>query len=466
MSENVGSLWPTKVPSLSDTADIQEALRLYHYGANSGTGVGLYTLSNTDPANLVTTYGVATHLQYLKDRLDATDADLLLTLNQGDFTAKGQLLSASAASTLYVLDVGSNAEVLTVDLTTSSGLKWVSPEVTAISANTFTNKTISGTDNTFSNISLTSAVTGTLPYNNGGTGQSSYAKGDIVYASATNTLSKLAATTDGLILTLASGAPTWASAPVSLPTQTGNGGKLLTTDGSTASWTSTISAPTLTLATSSSTTDARISWDTTNKKLKIGDGTSSADFVSSTYDTLRNNNATLTTNNYTLVLTDKDKMVQLNNGTTAATVTIPLNSSVAFPVGSQINLFQTSTGQVTVTPPVITTSTFASGGAALATTFLISVANAAILIGQRVTGTGFTANTVVTGVSGTTITVSPAITSQVAGVVSFSIPVWGTPGLKLRSAYSSATLIKIVPDSRTSANYPNDTWILIGDIAL
>jgi hypothetical protein len=45
----------------------------------------------------------------------------------------------------------------------------------------------------------------------GGTGQTSYATGDIVYASATNTLSKLTAGTDGQVLTLASGVPSWAA---------------------------------------------------------------------------------------------------------------------------------------------------------------------------------------------------------------------------------------------------------------
>ena len=45
----------------------------------------------------------------------------------------------------------------------------------------------------------------------GGTGLTSYAAGDIVYASATNTLSKLTAGTDGQVLTLASGLPTWAT---------------------------------------------------------------------------------------------------------------------------------------------------------------------------------------------------------------------------------------------------------------
>ena len=45
----------------------------------------------------------------------------------------------------------------------------------------------------------------------GGTGLTSYATGDIVYASATDTLSKLTAGTDGQILTLASGVPSWAA---------------------------------------------------------------------------------------------------------------------------------------------------------------------------------------------------------------------------------------------------------------
>ena len=46
----------------------------------------------------------------------------------------------------------------------------------------------------------------------GGTNQTSYATGDILYASGANTLSKLTAGTDGYVLTLASGVPTWAAA--------------------------------------------------------------------------------------------------------------------------------------------------------------------------------------------------------------------------------------------------------------
>jgi hypothetical protein len=50
---------------------------------------------------------------------------------------------------------------------------------------------------------------------------------------------------------------------------------------------------------------------------------------------------------YTLVLADAGKLVELNNAS-AITVTIPLASSVQFPIGTQINLLQTGAGQVTV----------------------------------------------------------------------------------------------------------------------
>ena len=46
----------------------------------------------------------------------------------------------------------------------------------------------------------------------GGTSQTTYTTGDILYASATNTLSKLAVGSTGQVLTVASGAPSWAAA--------------------------------------------------------------------------------------------------------------------------------------------------------------------------------------------------------------------------------------------------------------
>jgi hypothetical protein len=69
-------------------------------------------------------------------------------------------------------------------------------------ADTLTNKSIDGSTNTITNVSLTTGVTGILPIANGGTGQSS----------ATNAINAI------------------------LPTQTGQSGNFLTTNGTTASW--------------------------------------------------------------------------------------------------------------------------------------------------------------------------------------------------------------------------------------
>lgn len=56
-------------------------------------------------------------------------------------------------------------------------------------------------------LSLSTPVTAT----NGGTAQSSYATGDLLYASAANTLAKRAIGTTGQVLTVSGGIPTWAS---------------------------------------------------------------------------------------------------------------------------------------------------------------------------------------------------------------------------------------------------------------
>jgi hypothetical protein len=51
---------------------------------------------------------------------------------------------------------------------------------------------------------------------------------------------------------------------------------------------------------------------------------------------------------YTLVLSDAGKMVEVSNAS-ANTLTVPPNSSVAFPVGTIIDILQTGAGQTTIT---------------------------------------------------------------------------------------------------------------------
>jgi len=117
---------------------------------------------------------------------------------------------------------------------------------------TLTNKTINGSNNTVTNISLTSGVTGTLPVANGGTGATTAAAartslglviGTNVLAFDTNlqafTTAFTLPTSDGTsgqaLITNASGTISFGDVD-SLPSQSGNSGKFLTTNGTAASW--------------------------------------------------------------------------------------------------------------------------------------------------------------------------------------------------------------------------------------
>ncbi|CAB4149147.1 hypothetical protein UFOVP637_21 [uncultured Caudovirales phage] len=68
---------------------------------------------------------------------------------------------------------------------------------------------------------------------------------------------------------------------------------------------------------------------------------------------------------YTFVLTDNGKLVTASNGS-AQTYSIPTNASVAFPVGTQINLIQIGAGQVTVSATTPGTTTILSNAATAA----------------------------------------------------------------------------------------------------
>lgn len=100
---------------------------------------------------------------------------------------------------------------------------------------TLTNKTLvapalgtpaSGVLTNLTGLPLTTGVTGALPIANAGTNITTYTTGDILYASATNVLSKLAAGSNTNVLTLTAGVPAW-TAPA-------GGGAALSNDTATA----------------------------------------------------------------------------------------------------------------------------------------------------------------------------------------------------------------------------------------
>ena len=143
-----------------------------------------------------------------------------------------------------------------------------------------------------------------------------------------------------------------------------------------------------------SSTNVAIQWNETSDKWELtNDGSTYGNLVT-TADSLTVSAAMIAdvvtnaqTASYTLVLGDKNKIVEMNVAS-GNNLTVPPNSSVAYPVGTQINILQVGAGQTTV-----------------------------------VQGAGVTVN--------------------------------AAPGLKLRTTWSYATLIKRATDS----------WVLVGDIS-
>jgi hypothetical protein len=132
-TESIGALVPTAIPGYEDAADIQSALRAYHYGSYS------YNPANTSTASLVNP-SIAYTITNLQSQITAIGSG---GINPSILTAKGGLITATAASTPVQLTVGgSNGMVLTVNNATATGLEWAAPVVTPTNSVTLTNKTL------------------------------------------------------------------------------------------------------------------------------------------------------------------------------------------------------------------------------------------------------------------------------------------------------------------------------------
>jgi len=132
-TESIGTLVPTAIPGYEDAADIQAALRAYHYGSYA------YSPANTSPGSLVNP-SIAYTITDLQSQITALGTGGIAPTI---FTAKGGLITATAASTPVQLTVGgSNGMVLTVNSATATGLEWATPIVTLSNTITFTNKTL------------------------------------------------------------------------------------------------------------------------------------------------------------------------------------------------------------------------------------------------------------------------------------------------------------------------------------
>ena len=141
-------------------------VRTEDYLATTGTSVtGLTALAASDVIEVIS--------------FNATNVQITDALLETDINAKGDLIVGAAVDTAAILASGTNGQVLSVNTATATGLEWV----TSDDANAIQNAIVD-------------------------------AKGDIIAATAADTVARLAVGTNGQVLTAASGEATgleWAT---------------------------------------------------------------------------------------------------------------------------------------------------------------------------------------------------------------------------------------------------------------
>jgi len=161
----------------------------------------------------------------------------------------GSITESDTTTTTYIniATIAANAATSEANAATSASSAATSATSAATSASSAsTSASSAATSASSAATSATSAANSAAALGSALLATSFNAKGDIFVASANDVAAVLSVGSDGYLLTASSTAANgiaWAEAPISLPSQTGNSGKYLTTNGSTASWATIVTDP-------------------------------------------------------------------------------------------------------------------------------------------------------------------------------------------------------------------------------
>jgi len=121
---NIGSSkYPlAKIPAMADPADIQVALKYYHWG------------QETEPETTPASAGISRYLDELDGRIDTLETDIDNVVLTSVVDARGDLIVGTADNAVDNLTRGSDGHILTADSTQGTfGLKWAAPTAASTS---------------------------------------------------------------------------------------------------------------------------------------------------------------------------------------------------------------------------------------------------------------------------------------------------------------------------------------------